>query len=536
MQEIDQVVSKVLKLEPRTSAPVVKQPVTPLSIGCTVFEDYTPYKIYSIWSFGTPSVAAEVKVDLCRLLRNVDIGNQQQTRQLFARFSDAVNQSRTKAYSSNATEEDILCYLNFMGVLKVLFENNSMRYSYRLDVTEEVIHSDRFLFEYLQTLVALLANYDRQQANLQNKPEANAGQLQISLCDLSIAVLTEILSQCDQPNEGNKLLYIEPPRSISMDQGRGVVVRAESERPTCLSMKEYIASFLGGPTAIEARIQLCVAKEKEALFAITGECAYMTAAHKAYKQVSLLVKGSEEALYKHSRFLAHYWFCKAHFFLAKRDAADLIEPLNARCESDEQLEKATLVLARLMLVTKEARLMEDNEKDMIENLSIELEDSYNALIEELFSLTALFNKELYDRRETKEKEGVKLGMPVFREEARPVTVLAEKRQAARKRYMEKHPQIGEAQQLLRSLNEKLKKGEVVGPLLLKPPTPVAEPLVERIHYWQKIGVFEEREPWLEWIISTYSPIDHEFVISGDLYDTFLKALDEVKEAKKRIIK
>lgn len=521
MRQVDDVVRKVLNLQPTTTTTTPK-------IQCTLFEDYAPTRIYSGWCFTPPlAVKTSVDVDLHRLLKHVEID--QHSKSLLGKFASEVNRCRARVYREGANEEDWLCYVNFLGVLSLLFENNTATYKYCLPSTEkDVIASDKFFFEYTQALIGLLAYYD------------NSGDNYTRSGTLCSAILCEIRARCVEYSSGStKLVYVEPPRSLT--GGGTVMVALDEEAATPqLAMETYINELLGGESAIEARIHLCTAKENEALYATTGECVYMSATHRAYKQASLHCAG-DKPLYRHVLFMGHLWFCRAHFFIAKRDAAGLLEVLLAQTESDEQLERATVVLARLLLITKEARMMEEKERYIIENLSTELEDSYNTLIDELTVLTTQFDTELYVKRKIKEKEGVKLALPILPSASGLATkpnMLADVRQAARKRYMEQHPDVAEAQQLLRALHGKLKNHRAGMPLVLQPSgdTAVVVPRIEAMDRATKLGIFEERQGWLESLLSMYSIVDHAFVINSDYHTIFVKELQEVKDAKAQIIK
>lgn len=543
MQEVDKVVRKVLKLDETTESKEAT---------CTIFEDYSPSRIYNVWRFNAPLAEKNrVDVDLHRLLKHVNLGG---GKSLLGQFSSEVNRYRLRCHGPRApTEDDLLCYLNFVAVLNLLFENNTTPYAYVLASTGKVIHSDKFLFEYLQTLVTLLAYYD----NLISYAEGisqEAAQTQTRYCQLCAAILTEILARCREVQPPSKLLYVEPPRSIGMDPRTGNVVVVTSatvtaggeERPSPpLSMREYIQCLLGGEAAVEARLHLCVAKENEVMFRATGECVYMTAAHRAYKQASVRIVGSgcDAGLANHCRFMAHYWFCRAHFFLAKRDATvgeGLLKVLRERAESEEQLEQARLVLARLLLITREAKEMEKNEAVLLDNLSGELEDSYNELIQELTALTTEFDTEFYVKRKIKEKEGVKLTLPVLRQAERNVALLADACQEARKRYMEQHPAIAEAQQLLRSLHEKLKNGEGLDGLLpvmgnSNSSINIGGDEIGTMDYSIRMGHLREREAWLEYLLSAYSMSDHTFAINSDHHALFERELKSVREAYSQLL-
>ena len=174
-------------------------------------------------------------------------------------------------------------------------------------------------------------------------------------------------------------------------------------------------------------------------------------------------------------------------------------------------------------------------EDMTENLSTELEDSYNTLIDELTELTAQFDAELYTKRKIKEKEGVKLALPILPASTAKTNVLADVRQGARKRYMEQHPEVAEAQQLLRALHGKLKNHRAGMPLILQPSVVAVVPRIGPMERATKLGIYEEREGWLETLLSMYSIVDHTFVINSDYHTIFVKELQEVKEAKAHII-
>lgn len=568
MQQFDEAVRKTFNLDP-----VVTTTASSHRTKCTIFEDEPKDgPICSEWYFSAPLPDERiVTVDLQRLLKQFDLsksGNTE-TRTLMSQFSNEVNRLKQRCSLEEPSEEDLLCYLNFVDVLNKVFENNTASYSYSVPSTDDkepyyTIHSDKFLFEYLNVLLALLAHYNNQAVDIriQRTLATNNSDVQTRrdfsnaearLFHLATEVLTELLAQCRAPREPHKLVYVEPLRSMNNTSSSSPAQSSSNNLP----LKEFVCSFLGGEASIEARLHLCTAKKQEALFdifmlnsttldrqdALAAQLSRSAIIHDAYKQAYLIIADSElnKALYQHCRFMAHMWFCGAHLSEVKASAENLLETLENHEETAAELKHAQDILARLMYVTKEGRIMEEKEKDILDSLNSDQEETFNRLVAELKKLTKSFDVALYDNRrlkETKMKDS-DFALPLPQVVKRQQSMFGEARKNAIKKCVDKNPAILQCQQFLRTLLDKLIQGTSNEWLRVfnntTPSSSIQEeagPVMDRSI---RLGHLKEREWWLEYLLSLYSEIDGEFSSIPDvLYKRFIEELEAVKEAKRLV--
>ena len=557
MKQIDDVVRKAFNMEPKVASVKTQRAKS------TIFEDelmkQEDDRIHATWYFHTPiATRSVVTVDLLRLLKQFDI-NQMGTdaKSLFTQFSSEVNRLKHLCVSQSAREEDILSYLNFIDVLNKVFENNSASYSYSVPSTDDsepyyTIQSDKFLFEYLNTLLTLLAYYNNQALDIGLERMAATDtamkrdllRAESRLFHLCTEVFTEMLAQCAAPRAPHKLVYTEPPRSINR-----TTIAMNAERQTLnLPLKEFVCSFLGGEASIEARLHLCTAKKHEALSdlfmlatrldaeeAVDAAISRMSAIHNAYTQAYTCIADSElnKTLYDHARFMAHLWFCRTHLFIVKQSSRTLLEALQNHDETEQELNMARELLTRLMFVTDASMAIEKNDRVMLDLLDADLKKAYLTLLEELHTLCKSFDVELWDNRHIKEMKGLNLTLPIPEVIKRQNSVLADARKETLKKCIEKQPAVIQAQQLLRVLldkliqstsNDWLKTFSVGG-------VPTGESDIIVMDRSIRIGHLTEREWWLEYILSTYSLVDGQFVITADLHKVFTQELKAVRDAK-----
>ena len=582
MKQLDNIVRNTLKAATiPTSNTNSTSSTTTLTPRCTIFEDEQPSRIHKEWYFSAPIAAAtsSFNIDVLRLLKNTNIiqgsSRPMEERNLMAIFSNEVSRCkrRVTTITSHPKEDDLLCYATLIDLLTRVFENNATAFCYEV-ADSEAIRSSDFLYEYIHALLALLAHYNSLALDLgkemQGPPFPTMTRRRELLrhqgrsYHLCTEILTEILNQCKAPRGSSyKLLYTEPPRSLSMDPRHGVVMAGTTDvhEPATLSMGEFIASFLGGISSIEARLALCVAKKSETLYelfmtdkeegekkklddeALQMAVSRMSSIYHAYKQAYEKVEASAEnhGLYQHARFMAHLWLCRAQMLLASHHASPLLEALASATESTEETNEALEVMARLWAITKEGQAMEEHEKEMLDALDEELEETYNELIGQLEILTKQFDTELYENRHIKEKRTIECTLPISFVVPREQSVFVEVRRAALKKYLDEQPGMIQAQQVLHRIYDQLiKTDNTVIPTTIattsSTSTMAAVTTNEMMcmEHSQKLAHFIERAWTLEWLLSCYSLMDGTFEISSDYYDVFQKQLVEVREAIKTI--
>jgi len=544
MQELDAVIRKTLQLDnllPNLRGGSSVNKAATLT-ECNLFEAFPTQSIQRDWYFSEPVKGTRpVHVDLQRLLKQFDLTQTgvKEARALLVVYANEVN--RLKDGGGSDEESRLLCYINMIDVLNKVFENNATPYTYVVPSTGETIASDRFLVEYLCSLLSLLALYNRRAVETTVGGERDQLRAKGRLFHLCTEILSEIILLCskssddDNNNNSNKLFYVEPLRSLGTDTKGTTVVKTKEQQQGLLSVCDFVESCLGNGGG-EARYHLCMAKKNEVLYALfkmnkndddEAEVARMSAVYNAYKSAYELAK--DASLYRHARFMAHAWFCRTHLFIVKQCATKLLDLLHNQEESEQELVLAREVLASLLYLTEEARTMEEEERTIIEALEPELEEDYNTMIEELADLTQRFDTELYKNRRVKEVQGMDFSLSAATVK-KETNLLGEVRRDALKKYFETHPEVKECQQLLRIVYEKITKGDANE--WLKPSVTAAASLpIPAMDHSIRVGYLTERERWLEVLLSFYSLVDHEFTLSANLYEVFTTELEAVKKAR-----
>lgn len=570
MRQLDDTLRKAFNLEPsgNSTAAVVASP----HYKSTIFEDGERLQkniIQSAWYFHSlPEGEGVVQVDLRRLLkdydmRQLDVEESENAETLLLAYSQEVNRLK-KRITVSQREDDLLSYIVLIGVINRVFENNSSPYSYVVR-GYGCIQSDKFLFEYLNSLLALIALYNNQAIEsgverektttmtIEKKQEMLRREAR--LFHMCTELLSEMLAHCNAPRATHKLLYKEQPRSLGVDpRTKAIVTSTTTEHPQTpnLPMKEFISSFLGGESSIEARIYLCTAKKHEVtlqlLLLATEENASspevivsaMSNIYNAYKKACEQSE-SHYSLSNHCRFMTHLWFLRTHLYIVKRSSGTLLETLARREETSEELTRSKGILARLLYVTAEAKVIQEKSGIfMIERLCAELDESYNALLDELDALTARFDIELYKNRNTKEAKGLEFFLyPHKAATKKEFSYFNEACKLSHQKYnQEKEPLITKCQKLLRAFHDKLvqeeseelkKKNLMNHSRLQKQPQQALENKIVPMERALKIGHLTEREWWLDLLISSYSEKDKAFKIEPALYDEFLAEREAVKK-------
>lgn len=559
MRQIDDIVRQSLQIEPIT---VIQ--------AHTLFEDSQPALIQSEWYFTSPyaNKVRSVTIDVQRLLKYYDLTplkNGDQTDSLLGRFTNDLNLYRSRCHDANqlsdVKESDLLRYLNFIDVLSQTFENNVTSFVYQ-------VGNDTFRFELLNTLLTLLAYYNTQALSIHVEQESEPlkrkelSRAKARLFLLCSEVLKEIDIKCKvlQPEEGRMIVYLAAPRSLSMDPVKGIIVATDdtsSNGIEAIELHTFIDSMMGGEKSRLARLELCVAKKHEALYDVVtcGQSlkqdidgklrvnlmGRIFLIHQAYLKVVNYTKDSllNEALYRHARFMAHYWLYKAHYTLARHDAQSLLPILIEDIENDEELEKAQEVLARLMFITKEAIAMEKH-VDIMTRLAPSLEVQYSIMTQEIAILSEQFDKEIYIKRSTHEKD-MPLELQAIQEHPTQQNLFTEARTEAFKEYYQLNPSFTQCRALLRSLTERLKQPTHAKELLARSgikkqtstfttTTPVSIKMTKET----KLAVLNERLTWVNLFIENFNQSDHAFVFNTDLYDKFKQELQEIQKTIEQV--
>jgi len=464
---------------------------------------------------------------------------------------------------TDAKESDLLCYLTFIDILCQLFVNNTTPFLYQSG------SNDTFRFELLNTLLTLLAYYNRQALSLrvEHEPEPlkrkELSRARARLFLLCGEVLKEIDVRCKATphEEGRFIVYRAAPRSLSMDPVKGVIIVADGEEACddSVDLQTFIESAFGSEKSRLARVELCMAKKHEAIYdvVICGQSlkqdtdgklrmnliGRIALIHHAYLKVVEYTKDSplNEILYRHARFMAHYWLYKAHYTLALHDSIGLLSILVSDTESDEELDRAQEVLARLMFITKEAIAMEKHQ-DIVKRLDPLLEAQYSTMLKEVAFLTEKFDRELYVRRGIHEKD-MTLELVIIPERQPEKNAFTEARTEAFQEYYQLNPSFSRCRALLRSLTARLKQPTHAKELLSRSttkkqqssrPTPTIATVIGPMDKPTKLLFLDQRQEWLELFIENFSETDHAFVFNADLYDKFKRELDEVKRGKEEV--
>ena len=588
MQELDAVISKALKFDALDDEE--RQRETRRS--ATIFEQSQPKRICADWYFRAPhslSCQSTVQIDLERLLKYYDLSsletNQTGDAKLLLRhFTREVDQYRQRyaTWQEKGEESDLLCYLNFIEMLSQLFENSTVPFSY-----EHSGSSDKFRFEAINVLLTILAHYNNRalalipeqvQEALLRKELSRSKARFFLLCTEVLAIIENhciASAAMVSPQHTSKIVYQEAPRSLSMDPVKGVIVAsmpsddAGKDGQVSLSLDLFIESMLGGERSIIARRHLCIAKKHEALYDVvtSGQSlsrdpegklrgtilARISVINKAYKDAAELVRDCELnlSLYRHCRFMAHYWLCRAHYILAKHDSRGLITLFEMNQEGEEDLELGLEVLARLIFITDEAMRMEEKESAIMQTLDTTLDGLYQMMINDVQGLMKSFHEELYKKRSRRQKE-MDFTLPLLSDPPTQQQPFVETRKNISATYFDQNPASAECRQLLRALNERLKQPTKGRELLITNTTSSkssttsstkeqdSEESVRPMEKETKLEVFRERLSWLELFVANFDENEHEYVFKADLHERIkaevkrtLISIEKVKNQQER---
>jgi len=539
MRELDEFLSKAVELKSPSAEKDVKVPATR---SCTIFEERQPLYIEYDWPFSTPRMAltrSPITIDLQRLVKNYDLSALEhggEARQLLGDLTRDINQYRAKCHQplTELKEAELIYYLNFSDLVSQHFENNSTPLVYDCGV------SDKFRFEFLNQLLLLLTYYSSRALalNADNEPDVprrkELSRERARLFHLCTEVLSELQKSIkSSPSMAGKIVYQHAPKSLGMDPVTGtVVVSGGQDQEPPLAMDHFILNHLGGEASVKARLHLCTAKKNEAFYDVLAvgqalskdsdgklranlmgrialiEQAYLEAAK--YAQDSPL----NEALYHHARFMAHYWLCRAHYLVGKHDSQGLLTALGKNQESQAELERAQEVLARFMFITERAIEMEKDQL-MMNRLAPGLSALYNNMLADIQGLTEAFDKEIYERRNLREKV-MDLSLPLMSERPLEQNLFAETRKTLFRPYYEQNPTFAQCRQLLRAMLERpppKQAGQA-----LQQQKPLKRKKLKAMDRATKLGILRERQAWLEYLLDQFSAPGHQFVTPEDLYE------------------
>lgn len=580
MRDLDDFVRKtVIELEPVVGVVGIDKASTTTTITnkSTLFEDGQPPQIKSEWQFTTPVMTHPTTIDLQRLLRNYNLSSLAKpggdTRELLLTLGIDINRYRDKCCNvkvEHLKEVDLVYCLNFTDILSRYFENNHDFFVYSNGTS-----NDKFRFEHLHILLMLLGYYNTQALaiNVDNELDPlkrkELSRSKARLFTLCIEVLKELNTKCianTTVDGGDKIVYQQAPRSLSMDPVKGVIITDDNDHRVAEppSIKAFIETCLGGEQSVLARIQLCAAKRHESIYDMVAcdqslnrdadgrlranligrialiEKAYLEAANHAKKN-----EQQNEGLYQHARFMAHYWLCRAHYILAKHDSIGLLSLLQSNIESAEECGKAQEVIGRLMLITNQAIEMKTLESVIMSKLSPNLGNLYKAMIDDVQIVTEAFDREIYDKRNLHEK-AVTLKLQLIPERSNEVNLFSEARKQLFLPYYEQNPSFTECRQLLNALGERLKQPTHAKELLIsknnnnntnrapRVTVTTTAAIIEPMEKIVKLGLLGERQKWLQFFIDSYSQIDHEFVFTQDLYEKIKNEVAVTERAIKQV--
>jgi hypothetical protein len=556
MAQFENFLRNIIKVPLRANTETEGVGTTTTSSTCKnlLFESFeTDPLLHTEWRFTAPQAECAVSSQLYKQVREFDLKSFEKeyaVNSLLSELSTRLSTLKHKLVNQKATEAEHLCYSSLIGILNLLFENNVQPYEYffidSASTKSFLLRSDKLVFEQINTLLGLLAFYNRQltEASHTSSDKQKSEWLQ---CCLEILVEIQTLVQSIEAsnNNNNKLLYIEPPQSMSNTVTREIVTATDS---ASLDMHDFVSLYLGGEENIVARQHLCRAKKSELLYEAFRKkhteipqeeaVARLSAVYNGYEAACLVLEKVQTLhckLYHYCRFMAHYYCCLTHYKIAHFDSSLFLDSLEADQESDEQQELARDVLARLLFIIERAKVM--STQPAVKLLDPILKKRYANLIELINTLTKRVDVQC-QKRHLAEKVGLTFKMDPFSIKPREDSLFKLLREEKLTACLQKDETLQRALCLIYAL---LEQHRTKGLSKAVPTRSVLEEAGEEDHHNAaqctlsndaRFAVLEERESWLRWFIDQYVQIDHQFVINSDFYDKFQTELTIVQKTKR----
>jgi hypothetical protein len=364
----------------------------------SIFEIFNGDKyFYPDWFICHPKLVNhhQKKTNLFHVVKNILSRGDPNSVKPLENLSASIDALRDRITSRLASESEYLLYLKLIALISEKIKNSQHEFCYEIHIDDdginptpfinkpEVISSDDYNFEYLQSLLSLLSYYTSNMI----KHEVLGERLNFS--DKCICIVREIYDKCVKImnesdtiiDDSHKFVYKNTPLSISsLDTPNN-----HNGKEKKLNIKQvFISHFLGGLASIKAHLHLFEAKRYEILYSIQlkKENEYLDSLTNLMDSIVAsyinAFKSSKEhntksKLTGYTRFMAQLWRCETNYFIASSLEKDIgesghqIEAIQRaifirKCYNTYRDEVATTFLIGPVLKDRYTKVIVDNDQ------------------------------------------------------------------------------------------------------------------------------------------------------------------------------
>ncbi len=408
-------------------------------INC-IFEDFNSrgqfdFKIHKDWVFHAPYTGRNTTTQLHIIVRETMpslLQNQKTLGMTLKDISDKINAVKTALVKDEmAREDDLLYYVAILRYIIRTFENNSSSYNYRIpvdypneqtkgDLSENhalYFNSDKFLFEYFNVLMTLLAKYNRlalqDTEKTGNAPSIENNKHRHSYYTCCSEILREIgrLLPSKEEKPGKRLYYHASPKSISNTDSQ-TPLEPVNEEEAFDFLVNYSELYLGGTSQINARVHLCEAKKNEIFYdnfsvnptrnrddPLKQIVPVLASIIEEYEKAQACLIGVPQTskIWQYTQFMVNYWLCKTHYMIAHFESLQFLKKEheteangsdddNELLDTDPIVKSACKALQRLDFIVEKCKEMDTLLDNQIIILDNDLQHSREAYVTGINSL------------------------------------------------------------------------------------------------------------------------------------------------------
>lgn len=416
-----------------------------------LFEDFNnrgqfDFKIHKDWVFSAPYTGRITTTQLHIIVRETMpslLQNQKTMGTTLSEISDKINAVKTALVKEEtAREEDLLYYVAVLRYIMRTFDNNSSFYNYRIpvdypsekakdDLSENqalYFNSDKFLFEYFNVLLTLLAKYNRlalqDSEKTGNAPSIENNKIRHSYYTRCSEILREIgrLLPSKDEKQAKRLYYRASPKSISNNDPQ-MPLEPMNEEDAFEFLVNYSELYLGGTSQINARVHLCEAKKNEIFYdnfsvdptrnrddPMKQVVPVLASIIEEYEKAQSCLTGTPQTskIWQYTQFMANYWLCKTHFLIAHFESLQFLKKEQETEENgsgedeltndDPIVKSACKALQRLDFIVEKCKEMDELLDRQVILLDADLKNSREAYVSGINSLFKTLDNKLWAER------------------------------------------------------------------------------------------------------------------------------------------
>ncbi len=496
------------------------------------------------------------KFNLYIVIREIQGRGDSELEKLLEKLSLYLDLLRKKITSKEATENDYLIYIKIIDILSEKVKNNNIAFTYEIPPDNdginpvnfsdsEIISSDEYHFEYINSLLSLLSYYNHHMINGETISQ------KIDYTQKAIDVLRLLHERCKNILDGNekydRCVYKRSCSSISSESKNngkisGVPLQPQHQQTQPqrnIDIRLFITYYLGGLSSINARIYLLNAKFYELVYIVQTQLKneYLD----QLTDIIALIIGSYENAYKcavehnplskltgYCRFMYHLWQCEGHYLIADNLSGD--NDIKIRTEALQRLVFINELYQKYKSTVKTTFLIGDELR----------EQRYRKVIQDTNTLYQKLNNELIELLIIPEKKEFIIleqnGTPYDQYHISVSSIMNELYKSVVSLKMgQLHTGLCEftriATDVITRSNDK--------PIITNKPVLQQRPQQHQQQQFTlfdqlddvnsaKIGMLKERELWLNYFLGKYDHEQKAFIIDAQNYDVYKQELIRVK--------